>query len=30
MPESLRAENLTALEFVDYVLIDKEETQLKK
>ena len=29
MPESLRAENLAALEFVDYVLIDKEETPIK-
>ena len=29
VPESLRAENLAALEFVDYVLIDKEETPIK-
>lgn len=29
VPQQLRAENLAALEFVDYVIIDREETPLK-
>ncbi len=29
VPQKLRAENLAALEFVDYVLIDKNETPLE-